>query len=427
MKVERRSMTCIRYMPTLRTPVFGSFVMTAGRVMNGAGSPGQHRWTGSRPRSTSSPSWKTSWQAPLETTFGSESATDFSFRSPLTFSTSPCGGCMSRTSPSFAAASSSFSTPSARHMRRSVPNWLMRSGCWAPFGFSKRSAGPPDLTTRSVISVISRSGATAAEMGRSSPSRSRSATHSRRSFGGATARVSLGGERLLHRLVERELPSHDPRLLEGVAGDGRQARLAGRTVPEPAAERRADAIVLDRAPQPAGAGRVSAIRGDAREHTHAEHPAAVVAHHLSEGERLPGARIRVVDPSCGERQGGQLDEHPRTPPHDSDLLRELGALRDQLVRAVAVPRIALQRPERPDRLGHAPHVVVPLVDLVTRLDKPPRLAELTATHRLDPEPMPESGLPVLVPERLVQREAPRVSLVCRVVLARDVGRAPVRT
>ena len=38
------------------TPVFGSFVMTAGSVMNGAGSPGQQRWIGSRVRSTSAPS-----------------------------------------------------------------------------------------------------------------------------------------------------------------------------------------------------------------------------------------------------------------------------------------------------------------------------------------------------------------------------------
>ena len=56
MNVDERSITCIRYMPTLRVPVFGSFVMTAGSVMNGAGSPGQQRWIGSRPRSTSAPS-----------------------------------------------------------------------------------------------------------------------------------------------------------------------------------------------------------------------------------------------------------------------------------------------------------------------------------------------------------------------------------
>ena len=77
-------------------------------------------------------------------------------------------------------------------MRRSVPNWLMRSGCCEPFGFSKRSAGPPDFTTRSVISVISRSGSASAVMRRSSPSRSRSAIHSRRSRGGVPRReVSL--------------------------------------------------------------------------------------------------------------------------------------------------------------------------------------------------------------------------------------------
>ena len=55
MKVVVRSITCIRYMPTLRAPSRGSRVITAGSVMNGAGSPGQQRWTGSRPRSTSSP------------------------------------------------------------------------------------------------------------------------------------------------------------------------------------------------------------------------------------------------------------------------------------------------------------------------------------------------------------------------------------
>ena len=46
MKVVFLSMTCIRYMPTLRPPVCGSCVMTAGSVMNGAGSPGQQRWIG---------------------------------------------------------------------------------------------------------------------------------------------------------------------------------------------------------------------------------------------------------------------------------------------------------------------------------------------------------------------------------------------
>src|SRR6185312_7413142 len=35
MKVVRESIFCMRYMPTLRVPVRGSFVITAGRVMKG--------------------------------------------------------------------------------------------------------------------------------------------------------------------------------------------------------------------------------------------------------------------------------------------------------------------------------------------------------------------------------------------------------
>ena len=162
MNVERRSTFCIRYIPTFRTPVSRSCVMTAGSVMNGAGSSGQQRMIGSASRSTASPSSTTSWHGPFETDFGVESAIDLSVPSLRTFSTSPCGGLSSSTSSSFAATSSSRSTPKARHMRRSVPNWLIRSGSREPFTFSNRSAGPPDLTTRSVISVISRSGSTSA-------------------------------------------------------------------------------------------------------------------------------------------------------------------------------------------------------------------------------------------------------------------------
>ena len=190
MKVVRASIFCIRYMPTLRVPVFGSIVITAGSVMNGAGSPGQQRWIGSRSRSMSSPVSTTSWQAPRETVFGIESAIDFSFLRPRTFSTSPCGGCSSSTSSSRSAMSSSRSTPKARHIRRSVPNWFTSSGCAAPFGRSNRSAGPPAFTVRSTISVASRSGSTSAATRTSSPSRSSRAIQSRRSAGGATA-VSL--------------------------------------------------------------------------------------------------------------------------------------------------------------------------------------------------------------------------------------------
>src|SRR5919197_3262408 len=70
-------------------------------------------------------------------------------------------------------------------MRRSVPNWLISSGRSAPLGLSNSSAGPPALTVRSTISVISRCGSTSAETRTSSPSRSSSAIQERRSDEGA--------------------------------------------------------------------------------------------------------------------------------------------------------------------------------------------------------------------------------------------------
>ena len=66
--------------------------------------------------------------APFETSLGIESAIDLSLPRLRTLSTSPCGGCISSTFSSLAATSSRRSTPNARHMRRSVPNWLIRSG-----------------------------------------------------------------------------------------------------------------------------------------------------------------------------------------------------------------------------------------------------------------------------------------------------------
>src|SRR5215203_498126 len=185
MYVVRRSTFCRRYMPTLRVPVRGSCVITAGSVMNGAGSPGQQRWIGSRSRFTSSPVRTTSCDGPRLTVFGRESAIDFSSLRPRIFSRSPSGGCISSTPPTRAATASSDGASNALHIRLSVPNWLISSAWRVPLTFSNRSAGPPDLTTRSTISVISRSASTSAATRTSSPSRSRRAIHSRRSAGAA--------------------------------------------------------------------------------------------------------------------------------------------------------------------------------------------------------------------------------------------------
>ena len=164
--------------------------------------------------STSSPVSTISWQTPLETTFGRESAIDFSFFRPWTFSRRPCGGCISSTSASFSATASRLGAPNAMAMRRSVPNWLISSGCSEPFGFSNSSAGPPpDFTRRSTISVISRYGSTSAVIRCSSPSRSSSAIHSRRSLSGATPGSVYGGERVARPLRRATSPSRGERVV----------------------------------------------------------------------------------------------------------------------------------------------------------------------------------------------------------------------
>src|SRR5215210_293719 len=94
------------------------------------------------------------------------------------------------------------------HIRFSVPNW------------SIRSAGPPALTTRSLISVISRSASTSAAIRTSSPSRSRRAIHSRRSAGGAIAQSVYGRECEVDCLVDRERTALlDARAERGIARD----------------------------------------------------------------------------------------------------------------------------------------------------------------------------------------------------------------
>ncbi len=72
----------------------------------------------------------TSWQAAEPTIFGFES---LSVRRPVAAASStadsPFGGdSSSKTSATRSRTSSSDATPSARHMRRSVPNWLISSG-----------------------------------------------------------------------------------------------------------------------------------------------------------------------------------------------------------------------------------------------------------------------------------------------------------
>src|SRR3954454_10003305 len=75
-------------------------------------------------------------------------------------------------------------------MRRSAPNWLTSKARSDPFGFVKRSAGPPDLTVLSTISVTSRYGSTSASISRSSTAWRSSSIQERRSAAGTTTSLS---------------------------------------------------------------------------------------------------------------------------------------------------------------------------------------------------------------------------------------------
>ena len=112
------------------------------------------------PRSTSSPGEHDLLHGPAlrRSSAASRRATSAS-GGPCTFSTRPCGGCISRTSATRAPRSSSVvdaerqaHAPLGAEL---VDQQRMRA---SPSGFSKRSAGPPAFTVRSTISVISRCG-----------------------------------------------------------------------------------------------------------------------------------------------------------------------------------------------------------------------------------------------------------------------------
>ena len=125
----------------------GRCVITAGSVMNGAGV--------ARPAGLDRQAAEVDLVAgrgrpPARRrcgrVFGCESAIDFSFFRPRTFSASPCGGCISSTSPSCAAdvvervgAEGEAHPPLGAEL-------VDQQRVLEPFGFSNSSAGPPALT-----------------------------------------------------------------------------------------------------------------------------------------------------------------------------------------------------------------------------------------------------------------------------------------
>src|SRR3989442_2064962 len=155
--------TCTRYIPTLRTPVLGSRVITPPSVMYGPPSSGQQIGTGRRARSTSFPLRTISWHGGRpETLLGGNLATSASRGSIASLPSRESGTLRLSSSAMRAPMSSKQATPSANAMRFSEPNRFTATGCGdgAPPGSIGRvnsSAGPPpgDFMQRSAISVIS--------------------------------------------------------------------------------------------------------------------------------------------------------------------------------------------------------------------------------------------------------------------------------
>src|SRR3989442_1210351 len=179
---------CTRYIPTLRTPVLGSRVITPPSVMYGPPSSGQQIGTGRRARSTSFPLRTISWHGGRpETLLGGNLATSARRGSIASLPSRESGTLRFSSSAMRAPMSSKQGTPSASAMRFSEPNRFTATGCGdgAPPGSVGRvnsSAGPPpgDFMQRSAISVISLSTDTGCSTRARSPPASMAAMNCRK-------------------------------------------------------------------------------------------------------------------------------------------------------------------------------------------------------------------------------------------------------
>ena len=165
-------------MPTLGRFVRGSLVITSGSVMNGPPSSGHVVRIGSLVRS--GVFMTTSCTLPSRTVLGIALASGARRISAAAFSTSDApGGENSISERTRVATSSRRPASSAIAMRRCVPNWFVSTGNFEPLTSVNSSAGPPALTTRSVISAISRRGSTCAPISHSSPALRSASTKAR--------------------------------------------------------------------------------------------------------------------------------------------------------------------------------------------------------------------------------------------------------
>src|SRR3989338_7818477 len=101
-----------------------------------------------------------------------------SFGIILILSRSPCGGWVFIKADNSLARSSNFSQPKAQAILFSLASALIKTGKSDPSTFSNSRAGPPFLTRRSAISVISSLGLTFVFILLSSPRSSKKSTKS---------------------------------------------------------------------------------------------------------------------------------------------------------------------------------------------------------------------------------------------------------
>ena len=181
-KVDARSSFCIRYMPTLRLPLRGSRVITAGSVMNGAASPGQQVWTGSRSRSTSSPGQDDLLAGARADGARPRVGDRLQLLQPARASRAGPAAAASRARRRASRrASSSDSTPKREAHAPLGAELVDQQRQLAALRVLEEERRPAGLDVRSTISVTSRCGSTSAATRTSSPSRSSSAIQSRRS------------------------------------------------------------------------------------------------------------------------------------------------------------------------------------------------------------------------------------------------------
>src|SRR5690348_7014146 len=204
----------MRYMPTLRTPVLGSRVITPGSVMYGPPSSGQHTGTGNCARSTSWARITVSWQGGRPpAALGGNFPSSASCGNMASLPSSVSGTFRLRRVASRSPISSRHSTPSARAIRLAEPNTFTATG-WrarapdARVGCVNKSAGPPpaDFMHRSAISVISLSTATGCATRASSPRASMAPRKSRRLSSGMVDGADPAGEELVADVRESHAP-----------------------------------------------------------------------------------------------------------------------------------------------------------------------------------------------------------------------------